>query len=226
MVRIVATALSSDAPPAPDTPPVPAPGSQPLLRARYERACAEYLVDLNWLAACVRAGFAKSSHTKDVWKRPEIQARVAFLIVEREKESRVKAFRVLEELATVALSSLDHYEISVDGKVKLAKGAPENALGAVASIKRKTRVSKRGVVEHAVEIKLWDKNPAIANALRHLGLMTERTSVEHSGPGGGPIPVAVDDLRDNLTRRIAGIASRIGTPSVHPVAHGSGAGRN
>jgi hypothetical protein len=43
--------------------------------------------------------------------------------------------------------------------------------------------------DRVLEVKLLDKNPALRNLALHAGLaLTERR--EHSGPNGGPIPIA------------------------------------
>jgi hypothetical protein len=46
-------------------------------------------------------------------------------------------------------------------------------------------------------------------------LYTNRHKMEHTGKDGEPIEVKTDDLRNRIARRIAGVASRIGTHSNH-----------
>lgn len=140
-----------------------------------ERFCQEYLVDLNASAAALRAGAPERS-ARNVGYRylqdPRIVARINELMKERADWTRVKAFRVLEELAVIALSSIDHFMIDDQGNVTLKADAPPGALGAVSSIKRTSKITPLGV-EYAADIKLFDKNPAIANAMKHLGLLKD-----------------------------------------------------
>lgn len=56
---------------------------------------------------------------------------------------------------------------------------------------------------------------------QHLG-QHDKQSHEVSGPEGGPIEVKINELRDRFTRRIDGIASRIGTNGSHQNAHSPG----
>jgi hypothetical protein len=93
-------------------------------------------------------------------------------------------------MSLLANSRLDWFLIDDRGQVALSDTAPEGAMGAVASIKRKTRVVPpkgdfAGYTEYDVEIKLWDKPQPLKLMGRHVGLFPDK--VEHSGPGGGPI---------------------------------------
>lgn len=56
-----------------------------------------------------------------------------------------------------------------------------------------------------LSIKFHDKQAALVNLGKHLGLFKER--IEHTGKDGGPIQTEVS-ARDTLADRIAGIASR------------------
>ena len=96
---------------------------------------------------------------------------------------------VLHELSFLALSSIDHYLVDESGEVRLAKGAPEGAMRAIQSIKRRTsvRTDKDGneCRIHDVEIKLWDKPTPLALMGRHVGLFPSR--MEHTGKDGMPV---------------------------------------
>jgi phage terminase small subunit len=151
---------------------------------RMERFCHEFLVDMNRTAAYARAfGAIKSAYQQGsrLMKDPRILARVNELMREREESTRVKGFKVLEELAVVALSSIDHYEIDANGDVRAAAGAPPGAMRAISRIKKRvtsTFNARNELVSITeTEFSLWDKNPAVTNALKHLGLLKE--IVEH-----------------------------------------------
>jgi hypothetical protein len=51
----------------------------------------------------------------------------------------------------------------------------------------------------------------------------DKQDVEHSGPGGGPIPVDVNDVRARIASRITGIASRMEAREDPPDVHENGA---
>jgi phage terminase small subunit len=171
----------------PEQPPL----EKPITR-QMELFCQEYLVDLNAKRAAERAGYsAKSAHQlgHKLTKDPRVIARIEALMREREQQTRIKGFKVLEELAVVALSSHEHYLIDERGFVQVRADAPAGAMGAVSRIRRKARVLEtieRGngethrtsqILEYETEIALYDKNPAIANAMKHLGLIKD--VVEH-----------------------------------------------
>jgi len=87
--------------------------------------------------------------------------------------------RVLEELALIGMSDLRHYTIDDDGHVSLADGAPESAIRAVSSLKRKvrTRTDRDGNTEREVdaEIRLWDKPRGLDMIGKYLAMFVERT---------------------------------------------------
>lgn len=119
---------------------------------------------------------------------PDFQAYYAARLAEAEAETRIQTHRVLEELAVVAFSSVDDYLVDDLGRVTVKDGAPDGAMRAVSSIKHRIRSTDDGT-EREVELRLWDKNPALANALKRLGLVVDRH--EHTGKDGAPIVHAV-----------------------------------
>lgn len=165
----------------------------PALTPKQRRFVEEYLVDLNATQAAIRAGYSARTARQagaEALSKPVIAEAVAAEMQRRETRSRVKAFRVLEELAPLCYSSLDHYRIGRSGHVRLTPDAPPDAMRAVAAIKRKRREIEREdgkppVVEVETEIKLWDKNTALTNAMKHLGMLIDRHEV--SGKGGAPL---------------------------------------
>jgi phage terminase small subunit len=103
---------------------------------------------------------------------------------------------VLRELAIISTSSPWNYVIGKDGSLSLAEGVPESAKRAVASIKHKvTTIPQKGgappVVKHETEFRLWDKNTALANTGKHLGMFTDR--LEMTGANGGPLEVKITE---------------------------------
>jgi hypothetical protein len=80
----------------------------------------------------------------------------------------------------------------------------------------------RALVKVARRGKSEGSRVAAAVALLDRGYGRPRQSLEHSGPDGGPIDVRTNELRDRITRRIDGIASRIGTNGVTSIAHAGG----
>nr|MDQ3830961.1 hypothetical protein [Candidatus Tectomicrobia bacterium] len=82
------------------------------------------------------------------------------------------------ELAVLGFSSVEHYEVTDDGRLTLAPDAPKHAMRAIASVKHKVRTIPRGpgkspIIEHDVEFRLWDKNQALTNLGKHTGVLLE-----------------------------------------------------
>jgi len=156
---------------------------------------SEYLIDLNASQSALRAGYSPGTGY-DLMRRPTIAARIRIAMAQRAVRTKFTQDSVLHEMSLLANSRLDWFAIDDFGQVTLTDKAPEGAMGAVASIKRKTRVvpgrpgkgdneGTLGYTEYDVEIKLWDKPTPLKLMGRHVGLFPDK--VEHSGPGGGPI---------------------------------------
>src|SRR6185312_16097680 len=97
--------------------------------------------------------------------REDTQAELTRLEEALTEQAGIKLRRLLEELRAVAYSSIDDYVIDAEGRVQLRDGAPEEALRAVASIKRKQRFIPRKdeepIIETDTEIRLWSKPEAL-----------------------------------------------------------------
>jgi phage terminase small subunit len=131
---------------------------------------------------------------------------VARAQAQRSQRVNLKQDDVLHEMSALALSNISHYIISDEGQVTLAEGAPDNAMAAVQSIKRKTKVfrDKNGAETHReydVELRLWDKPQPLKLTGRHVGLYPDR--VEHVGKGGGPIELTQLSTEELLARHKA-----------------------
>ena len=102
----------------------------------------------------------------------------------------------------LALSNISHYVVTDEGQVTLVEGAPENAMAAVQSIKRKTRVhydTKTGAElyrEYDVELRLWNKPEPLKLMGRHANVKACFERVEVTGVGGGPVEVAAARLAE------------------------------
>jgi hypothetical protein len=166
-----------------------------------ERAFArEYVIDLCGTQAVWRAGCFNVT-TDDsacvaaarLLSRVKVAALVQVLQQQRSAASAITQQSVLAEMHLLSNSDLSHYFIDDDGQVKLTDGAPEGAMRAIQSIKRKKTVKedKAGnlTITYDVEVRLWDKPAPLKLMGRHTGLFPDK--VEVSGPGGKPIEATV-----------------------------------
>lgn len=160
----------------------------------------EYVLDNNGTQAAIRAGY--SPHTAGVQacehlKEAKIAAAIAASKAQRLAAINTTVEQVLSGISALAQSNIDHYEISDEGRVVLAEGAPRNAMEAIQSIQKKTRVETRKVGDelvttkyYDVTVKLWDKPGPQKLLGKHAGVKACFDRVEVSGPDGGPIPIA------------------------------------
>lgn len=170
------------------------------LTPRQQAFVAEYLIDLNGTQAAIRAGYSPNSANEQA---AQLLAELSIAAaVERGKAQRlsrvnITADSVLSEMHALATSRAEHYIIDDDGNVQLAEGAPDNAMAAIKSVKRKKRVffdKTTGEVDHIdydVELQLWDKPGTLKLMGKHANVAACFDKMEVSGPGGGPIPVEV-----------------------------------
>jgi phage terminase small subunit len=158
--------------------------------AKHERFAQEYLVDLNASAAYARAYPDAAPPTAEangsrLLGNAKVQTRVAELQAERAERVHVSQDEVLRELLRLGLSDVTNFTIDEQGHPELKPGVPSEAWRAVASVEHE--ITSRGdFTIHKVKLRLWDKNKALGMLGQHLGLFPSK--VEHSGPGGGPIP--------------------------------------
>lgn len=165
---------------------------KPLSR-KQAQFVAEYLVDLNATQAAIRAGYSSKtaqSQASQLLQLPNVAEAVERAKAQRSARVNIKQDDILHEVSALAMSRIDHYVVDDDGNVQLAEGAPDNALAAIESIKRRktTRTDKESnesVTTWDVEIKLYDKPGQLKLLGRHIGLFPDK--VEHTGRGGGPI---------------------------------------
>lgn len=161
--------------------------SGPLENGNWERFCWEYIKDFNGGRAYERVpAYTPTGHVADVnasrlLTNADILARIEELRAEQRKRLGVDVDRVLKEYVLLSYSDIDHYRMDDDANVVLSKDAPEGALRALSSVKRKIRIYRRGetdVKEVDVEIKLWNKNTALQDLGKHLGLFGADGSAE------------------------------------------------
>lgn len=155
------------------------------LTPKQQRFVEEYLIDLNATQAAIRAGYSESTAHATGWenlRKPEIERAIEEAIAARTHRVQVDADEVLRELMRIGYSDAWNYEQGADGRLALVQGAPMEATRAVASVKHKTRLIPRKdddpIEEHTVEFRLWDKNVALANLGRHLGLFKDRVTID------------------------------------------------
>ena len=187
------------------------------LNVRQRLFIAEYLVSYNATDAARKAGYSGRtaySQGQRLLKHVEIAAAIAKAEQERFQRLQMTGDEVLAELAHLARSDITEYVQWGEDGAPLFKPSRELTpaqAAAVRSIKFTTRTTRRGHngdaeedTEVTVDLKLHDKPGSLKMIGQRHKLFAE--SVEHSGPGGGPIPI---DVRQDLDDRLDAFAGRI-----------------
>lgn len=162
------------------------------MNERQRAFVREYLVDLNATNAAIRAGYSPKA-ARAVASRmltyANVKAAVEAGLEAKRNRALVSQDEVVRELARIAFSDVWHYQQGEGGTLEVIQGAPEGASRAVASVKHKTRTIPQDggepIVHHEVEYRLWDKNTALANLAKHLGMFIERHEI--TGKDGAPL---------------------------------------
>ncbi len=188
---------------------------------------AEYLIDLNATQAAIRAGYSADTARQQgarLLTNVHIEQAIAEAQGERSARTEITADMVLKELAKIGFADMrkllkwtgnlprmdldraeetGEVEISAANFVRLfdSDELGDDIVGAISEISQ----TKDG----ALKVKLHDKQAALVNIGRHLGMFT--TKIEHSG--SVDVNHKVQEDADAFTRSIAGIAARTGAGS-------------
>lgn len=157
------------------------------LSTRESVFVAEYLVDLNATRAALRAGY-RAKHIEEmarqVMARPHVRAAVDEALARRASRVEVKADDVLRALLR-SLNSDIRQAFGEDGCLKPIRELPDDVALAIASVEVdeiwEGRGEERTQVGVTRKVKFWSKDKAIELALKHLGLLTDKSEVKVSG---------------------------------------------
>jgi phage terminase small subunit len=165
----------------------------PDLTPKQARFVEEYLVDLNATQAAIRAGYSKGTAraiASENLSKPDIQQAIVEAMKKREKRTQITQDRVLLELGRIAFFDPRRL-FDADGKPVAINQLDDDTAAALVGLdvleEFEGEGEDRAFVGYTKKYKIADKNTALTNAMRHLGML--RDKVEHSGPDGGPIKV-------------------------------------
>ena len=188
------------------------------LTPKQQRFVAEYLVDLNAAAAARRAGYSEKT-ARQIGERlltnVDIQEAIQEQMLDRQVRTEITADRVLRELAKVAFFDPRRL-FNADGSPKAITELDDATAGALAGIEVLEEFEGTGkdrvFVGYTKKYKVADKNTALTNAMRHLGML--RDKVELTGKDGGPVQhqrVAADlsGLTDDELDALERIAAKL-----------------
>ena len=183
--------------------PASTPPEEKSLNPRQRAFVHEYLQDLNATQAAIRAGYSPQTaqeQSYELLSKPLIKAAVEKAKAQRLARVNISADSVLNEIHALATSNVDHYYIDDFGNVRPTPEAPDHAMAAVSSIKKKIHHDKDGGITYEVELKLWDKPGQLKLMGKHAGVKACLDRVEHSGLNGQPIEFAQLSTEELLAR--------------------------
>lgn len=180
------------------------------LTLQQERFVEEYLKDLNATKAAVRSGYGeKGAHVRGstLLKKPAVREAVDRAIAERSARTKITQDRVLEELFHLFTSNVENYEMGDDHQPVVVKdGVSQDAMRAVASVKKRVLVgNEEGPMLEVVEFRLWDKPRALSLAMRHLGMLNDKLTINLDEE----LKKVVGNAAGDFERGIAGIVARL-----------------
>jgi phage terminase small subunit len=168
----------------------------------------EYLIDENGTRAAIAAGYAPKSASVTacrLLKNAKIQAALA-----KELSKTLGKLEITREKVLGGIAQLAYYDprkfFNEDGSTKKITELDDQTVMALSGFEITELFGENGPIGQTKKFKIADRGINLERLARHLKLFTEKQ--EHSGPGGGPIPVAnitADDLTDSqLAAIIAG----------------------
>lgn len=179
----------------------------------------EYLVDLNAAAAARRAGFSEKT-ARQIGERlltnVYIQSAIQERMQARQQRTEITADRVLKELARVAF--FDPRKLfNADGSPKAISELDDDTAAALAGVEVLEEFDGTGkdrvFLGYTKKYKVSDKNTALTNAMRHLGML--RDKVEVTGKDGAPlqhqrVPSDLSGLTDDELDALERISAKLG----------------
>ncbi|CUI41364.1 terminase small subunit [Achromobacter xylosoxidans] len=184
------------------------------LTDKQRRFVDEYLVDLNATQAAIRAGYSQKTARQigdENLSKPDIAEAVQEAQAARAKRTEITQDMVLRELAKIGFSDIRKIvrwgktELRVadagDDEEEVTEAYHGLALVSADDIDDDTAAAISEISEgrEGLKVKLHDKKGALVDIGRHLGMFKDR--IEHSGPNGGPIPIA--EMTDEQLAAIA-----------------------
>ncbi|MDR1351528.1 MAG: terminase small subunit [Zoogloeaceae bacterium] len=146
---------------------------------KQQRFSEEYLIDLNATQAAIRAGYsAKTAQEQGarLLLNVIVQRAIAESIKARSERTQVDQDRVLKELARVAF--FDPRKLfSEDGNLKALRELDDDTAAAIMGVDTIAIGNDKVGVGELKKIKLADKVQALGMCMRHLGMFTDKLSV-------------------------------------------------
>jgi phage terminase small subunit len=166
-------------------------GSKPPLSEKHQRFVEEYLIDLNATQAAIRAGYSeKTAYAQGsaLLKHVEVKKAISAAKKARAERMAISQDRVLLELARIAYFDI-RKTVDKNGAPIPIEQLDDDTAAAIGGIdvleQFEMMDGERVPVGLLKKYKVFDKNTALANAMRHLGMLKDSLKVDL--PAGGSL---------------------------------------
>lgn len=161
------------------------------LTAKQQRFVDEYLHDLNATQAAIKAGYSKKtarSVGSENLAKPDIAKAIQEAMKNRQARTFITQDRVLQELARIAFFD-PRKLLDDDGNPIPLSNLDDDTAAAVAGVDLMEEYEGHGkdrvFIGYTKKFKLADKNTALSNAMRHLGMFVDKAEI--TGKNGQPL---------------------------------------
>ena len=180
-----------------------------MLNDKQRRFVDEYLIDLNATQAAIRAGYsAKTAYSigEENLRKPDIAAAVALAQAERAARTQITAARVITELAKIGFADIRkavNWRANVTALVEDDDGTPRMAVTNEVCLIDSDKIDDETAVaiseisqtaQGGLKVKFHDKQAALVNLGRHLGIFTDKTVMELNVTHESAALSALDEL--------------------------------
>jgi phage terminase small subunit len=177
-------------------------GKKPPLSEKHQRFVEEYLIDLNATQAAIRAGYSeKTAYAQGsaLLKHVEVKKAISAAKKARAERMAISQDRVLLELARIAYFDI-RKTVDKNGAPIPIEQLDDDTAAAIGGIdvleQFEMMDGERVPVGLLKKYKVFDKNTALANAMRHLGMLKDSLKVDLP-PGGALLRVEFVDANPN-----------------------------
>jgi phage terminase small subunit len=170
------------------------------MNERAAKFCEEFLIDLCGKQAAIRAGYSPRSAEVTSFRllrNARIKAKITELRLKQQERTEITSDRVLSEYAKIAFTDLVGIVNFSGGKMSIADfgnlTASQRACIKKFKVKTLTEMGPDGepVPVQAVEVELHDKQHALDQLSRHLGICNEKVQLQAEHYGAQEIVVRI-----------------------------------
>ena len=154
--------------------------------------CREYVLDYNGTQAAIRAGYSRKTaavQSFDLLRKPNIQIEIQYNESLIQNKTIITKEKILKELALIGFADVtDHVTIDDYGCVQAVAidSLPVGASRAIKKVKEKRVIKSTAsgdeVLESTFEFELHDKQTALVNMGKEIGMFREKHEVDINQP--------------------------------------------